>query len=450
MIRPSEIYLADNKDILDCKAQIDVPLLVPLDTDDQNTPIIHVEQQKRIIEKLPASLRPKLLSSLVQEEIVPSCLSTKRNSKMSKTIKEKLNDEIFHRCLLRLVRADQSETFEIKKDQQHLNAIEMCLQRFQVVALTTLRTRLLRNNAIIEGSEKDQEWFIERNRVQNLVHVYVHTDVDATDPVLCKILGQEIIKSFAPFQNKAKLAENIHILLQKASKSMNRSLDKMQIPGYGNFRRLQRKKYPKPGAYVPLTDIGYLKQTVTRLEVGEYAAYEVNDPLVDDDNNHEEKPEGIYIFVKILEVIPPKDTDPPTVSPMLFRYRIDMGEKTEVVFSGLLYRFEDGDTKEEEKDDAKSEEPTTEPQLNTLEEIKAYITQRLEDVWELDNEREKRVIFKRLALQFHPDKNPHRVGIATAAFKFIQQEIDRLDRGEAGTSSSGSGKRLKTHSQFLA
>ena len=45
--------------------------------------------------------------------------------------------------------------------------------------------------------------------------------------------------------------------------------------------------------------------------------------------------------------------------------------------------------------------------------------------------------YRKVALKFHPDKNPHRVETATEAFKFLQQMIDKLEKGEDIDDSDG-------------
>ena len=63
-------------------------------------------------------------------------------------------------------------------------------------------------------------------------------------------------------------------------------------------------------------------------------------------------------------------------------------------------------------------------------EIRRKIFKELKDIWELNNEVEKRKAIKRLYLKCHPDKaNPNEHDLYEDVFKFLKRQIDRLEEG---------------------
>ena len=79
--------------------------------------------------------------------------------------------------------------------------------------------------------------------------------------------------------------------------------------------------------------------------------------------------------------------------------------------------------------------PVHTPKPIDIEQAKQEVRQELEDIWKLQNENRKKALH-RLYLRWHPDKNPHDPQSAEEVFKFIQQEMDRLERGEGVCTSN--------------
>ena len=73
---------------------------------------------------------------------------------------------------------------------------------------------------------------------------------------------------------------------------------------------------------------------------------------------------------------------------------------------------------------------------------KKSIREALKAAWALPEEQRRKAI-KRLYLQHHPDKNPDNPN-ATKEFQFLQQEIERLEKGMSEDEADGKGFR---HSQ---
>ena len=63
----------------------------------------------------------------------------------------------------------------------------------------------------------------------------------------------------------------------------------------------------------------------------------------------------------------------------------------------------------------------------SLKEILKKVASELKKIWKIRDEGLRRKAIKALYLKWHPDKNPHR--FATQVFQYIQQQIERLERG---------------------
>ena len=168
------------------------------------------------------------------------------------------------------------------------------------------------------------------------------------------------------------------------------------------------------------------------------------------------------MYARVVKVIMPEG-DVDDISPMSYKYEIDIGKKKNKIVPSLeLFRLKEYRLKEiaqqaSESDvtalqlyagdddsssastssstsaapgaSASSQQHSEEPQ--TLDEIKFYIKKLLKEAQAKGfSDVEKKKLCKRLYLQFHPDKNPHRVEITTEAFKFLKHMADKLDKGE--------------------
>ena len=63
----------------------------------------------------------------------------------------------------------------------------------------------------------------------------------------------------------------------------------------------------------------------------------------------------------------------------------------------------------------------------SLNEILKKVADQLKKIWKIRDKELQRKAIRALYLKWHPDKNPHR--FATQVFQFIQQQIERLERG---------------------
>ena len=75
------------------------------------------------------------------------------------------------------------------------------------------------------------------------------------------------------------------------------------------------------------------------------------------------------------------------------------------------------------------EETREEPTSSSLTDIKKEICEELKRVWKLSEDMKKKAI-RRMYLKWHPDKNMDNPALAEEAFKFLKQQIERLEQGK--------------------
>jgi len=172
-----------------------------------------------------------------------------------------------------------------------------------------------------------------------------------------------------------------------------------------------------------------LVNDISLFKVGDYVAYEVEDPGLDDNDG-----DPVYIYAKVLECI--------TRHTLNDFYKIDIGvEEPKIVHKSELYGFYRPENFQEDGEDGP---------LNA-EKVRESIRRELEEAFQHGEEYAKR-IRKRLWLRWHPDKNIGNEEFCTEIFKFIQAEVVRLpgNRSEFFWNSESSFKRYRQRGSMFS
>ncbi|KAK3881165.1 hypothetical protein Pcinc_014390 [Petrolisthes cinctipes] len=98
------------------------------------------------------------------------------------------------------------------------------------------------------------------------------------------------------------------------------------------------------------------------------------------------------------------------------------------------YVLED-DSDEEREDEIPftcTQEKTEQERTSTVteEELRKQIRKQVIEIWQVENEKDKKSLLRRLMFQWHPDKNPDRKEMCTRLFQYIRSLVGRLERGE--------------------
>ena len=183
-----------------------------------------------------------------------------------------------------------------------------------------------------------------------------------------------------------------------------------------------------PGMEVIPDHLALLRQSPLgyRFNIDEWVAYEL-----DDDR---------FVYAVILYRA---CSDDETESELLTHYGIDMGKEEPVVVSVLsLYaivletKLNDGVSMVLRDDSQPSNDSAVDSEIpQTLQDKKDLVRRQLEEIWKLSESDRKRAI-RRMYLEWHPDKTDD--PDAEEVFKFLLNEIERLERGGDISSEGGS------------
>ena len=168
------------------------------------------------------------------------------------------------------------------------------------------------------------------------------------------------------------------------------------------------------------------------------------------------------IVAMVSHVVSLKDGSGKPLKPMNMEYKIitsqdDQDRNTKRVKAIEIYKFVRGETAPQEAppDESECQElvrfegssdevpPPASVTTNTpapidVKQAKDEVREELEEIWRLPKGERKRAIH-RLYLKWHPDKNPHNQDAAEEVFKFLLQELDRLERGAGPSVANESG-----------
>ena len=321
------------------------------------------------------------------------------NEGFAKELEERFKSEEVVSCILRLLQHELTEDKEVTSQAEKLHKL---LANVSVVSKRQIKTALYSlAGSIIEGSIKSRDIYIEISDDSLVINLAAVAAVEHNDTRVARA----VVDFFRSTLTNPSLAVFFVDILTKPIGELHAYLDEEGIRNDGSFISSYNAPYTK-GDFVPVVLHCLLSNEIAIFEVGEYVAFEVEDPAMEDKNG-----EPIYIYAVIEEVLADDF------------YKIDVGcVESKTAHKTELYKFlREIDFQEVDES-------------QTKEEIIKAIAQELKSAFERDEAYAKRVI-KRLWLLWHPDKNPGREKHCMEIFQFIQQEVDRLRRAHSKTST---------------
>ncbi|XP_078000240.1 sacsin-like [Glandiceps talaboti] len=378
------------------------------------------------VELLPEKLRPRDIQHDVVERIDPDaepCVA-RDTCPFQNHFQEVLNSDEFVQVLCRIVRFQQKHK-PLEGDTREI--ILAFKGKLEVHCMKHLTTKLFypKSKEYIEQSQWKASIFVDSN-----TKLYVQHEMVPGSPPFLALLTRRINRLL-----KWKINDTASLLAILSLPSVEQFSDvltsEFHIPEYDYKMATEENKHG-PGKVVP-ADIECLldDNPINTFRNGEIVALrkEIHEAFgTDEAQSHE------YIFAEIKDIIDPGDQADGSLG-LGRQYRVDVGGNEYIVVSGNdLYKFirpEEPKPKElvvysGPVDDST---PQTQPTANvSLEEAKDEIKQALKEAFQLSKDERDKVI-RRLYKRWHPDKNRGNEYIATEAFKFLKQEIDRLESG---------------------
>ncbi|XP_019622025.1 PREDICTED: sacsin-like [Branchiostoma belcheri] len=430
LLKSAELVFDDTPHFTDrVKDGFNYPILVRL----ENCRLFADEHE--LIDRLPSHLRPKNLSSLVQEQLCDEdeqmTCTMGANCVLESRLASLFLSTYFRHAIVRLSKHALGERCDDKKViaavEKFVSSVTVCCKRKLITCLVYKESQ-----DRIEDSEGTSYCFIKDNTL------YVaHTDAasEEHESFLCELT--EVINDGLgrPLVNLVHLGM---VLSVKDPSDIPKKLDRAKIKRYTSG---EQDDSPLPTLGTPIPEIYHHLLTSNPAHYftpGDYVGFEVYDTDFETDSEEEEK-EYTMTFL-YAQVIKEEPTDTELKFNMGREYVIDVGYK-KTVSAVDLYKFcrpyvpgplvpYEGETG---KDDASAAKP---PQ--SLEDAMEEVSNILEEAWKLPGKERKKVV-RRLYLQWHPDKNPDNVELATEVTKHILAEISRLEKGLPRRTKGGDG-----------
>ena len=402
---------------------------------------------KELIMRLPTALRPKMLSSVVKEKIsAPQEIVTVTTEDVH-LLKHHLTSQQFCSGVIRLI-LDENKKNKNEFNEEMIANIERGLRSIDICAIENLKTTLFCDGLPIPKSEAEVHYFLEKNAVPDGETCTVYVDAAAAmgeRTLVISIVSNVIVELYGGLLGKRAVL--IPQMLQCSLSSIRELLDSSGVRPDDSHCVAEVDIFPTLGTFIPLDDHHLLNDAFEEFEPGEYVGYELEDPSL-----HHEVGVATYIYARIIKGM--TDEGRPLVAK---RYRINIGGKQEIeVDAADLYKFHRLQTPSSSAivlSQSQQQGPVNSPAERTRsrnkQEVFDEISDLLEDAWKLP-EGQRLKIIKRLYLRWHPDKNLGDEEFCNEAFKYIQSEVSRLERGEPRGSpqSSNAGASRAQYSSY--
>ena len=416
------------------------------------TPIKRDVFPKRFCELLPNALQPRALSELCFSKISESC-------KESKDIPQHINELKRSLCFQNLPQAlclagksaistflgNSPESERQKLSEKLHKHVENFFESLRICCVEKLRVDLFLKNGDRSEPVASEKVLCEIQVQQQAYILYIDSGINAgrisqvqecVTNVLISCLkghlketGLDMLKKLITNCISATSPEEVYIILRKEQINFDEEDISIDEPGLGDT---------VPKAWHHRLDMSNLNIFQSQ----EWVAYQTTDQ------------EETYIFAQVSHPVRLRDSAGEPLPPMQMEYIILTSEddtKGKRVKSIDLYKFMRGETAPDDMIEpapsesqeivpfeGDAEEVPPPPAPINLQQAREEVRKELEEIWRLPQDDRKKAI-RRLFLKWHPDKNPQSPELAEEVFKFIQNELDRLEKGDGVSASDNSG-----------
>ena len=387
--------------------------------------------------QLPKEVRPYGLSLICREELLNSTVARENKSPLYlhfiklKSIAPTLQ-ELLPKILLAYFK---HQAVELDESAKHFTAtlVESFITRVKVITIKDLKSKVLVNDKSV-ATIKVKYLFQKNDQNDEYDNtLYVDTWTNPSSYTVRKEMAHTLCVEVARLHD-VKLTSYLKFtdpicecLAAQSIGDLMPTLERLQIDTTGIDIHTVESTAAVVGGKIPDNLIDLLEYDINHIfHPEEWVGYENED--------------GDFIYAVVLYTVP-KITFNPFERKYVITIDVEEGDTKEVSTLDLykLMRVSSGSLEEEEESQelVLSDASSATAQVRrvtdsfSLLELKRAIIRDLKLIWALNDEDERRKAVKRLYLQYHPDKNnPNEVLLYEEAFKFLKQQIDRLETGE--------------------
>ncbi|XP_036005447.1 sacsin [Fundulus heteroclitus] len=405
----------------------------------------------KLIMLLPQKLRPRLLSSILEEQLdedSPKMCQFGALCSLQGRLQLLLSSEQFITGLIRIMKHENDNAYLVNEEK----AIRLCkalCDGLKVSCFEKLQTTLrVKGFSPIPHSRSETLAFLKRYGT-SVIHLYIqHSDSKDINFLLALAMT---LKS----ATDNLISDTSYLIAMLGCNDIYRITEKLDNLGVKyDSTEPSKLELPLPGTPIP-AEIHHtlLMDPMNVFYPGEYVGYLVDSEGGDIYGAYQ----PTYTYAIIVQEV---ERDEEENTGFLGKcFQIDIGYSEYKIVSSLdLYKFSRQDESTNVRDANTPQTPTSPesrssglrmmpplfsgkenlrppPQkqspkkikLHALPEILKEVTSVVEQAWKLP-ETERKKIIRRLYLKWHPDKNADNLDIATEVFKHLQNEINRMEK----------------------
>ncbi|KAJ7995472.1 hypothetical protein DPEC_G00244910 [Dallia pectoralis] len=408
----------------------------------------------KLIMLLPPKLRPRLLSSILEEQLdeeSPKMCQFGALCSLQGRLQLLLSSEQFITGLIRIMKHENDNAFLVNEEK----AIRLCkalCEGLKVSCFEKLQTTLrVKGCSPIQHSRSETLAFLKRYGTA-VIHLYIqHSDSKDINFLLALAMT---LKS----ATDNLISDTSYLIAMLGCNDIYRITEKLDNLGV-KYDSTEPSKLELPLAGTPIpAEIHHilLMDPMNVFYPGEYVGYLVDSEGGDCYGGYQ----PTYTYAIIVQEVEKEEDDYPSFLGKCFQ--IDIGYSEYKIVSSLdLYKFSRQEESTHIRDNSAPSTPTSPPECRSpgpgprlvpphftgkenhkvpptkqspkkirrsaLPEILKEVSLVIEQAWKL-SEMERKKIIRRLYLKWHPDKNSENLDIATEVFKHLQIEINRMEK----------------------
>ncbi|KAG7165000.1 Sacsin-like 1, partial [Homarus americanus] len=364
------------------------------------------------IKKLPENLQPKLLSSIIQED-----LDTNKMEEISSTkfvqLKAVLDCQTLKSAIFRIVNHFNPPGTCLNEEEKR--RLTSSLDMMDVKQLKEINTIMVHNGN--EVGQRKRHHFIKNVCTGETKQTTLYISENIERNLLIYSLSNTLRKVL---KLNSESVSCLTILLQSCDKphEMGALLNEMDITMYEGQSNEHISFQTEVGTYLKDCFLCLLDNEFYNFHEGEIVC--MKKYIL---GGVEDCEEDIFIIVEVKRLVKSHD------NLFLDEYEVNTGCEVQcllIVKAHQLYKF----VRKNLNEIMLSDEVADTSDDNLTEQEIRKIRKQMKEIWKVEDEKERHHLLRRLILKWHPDKNLHRTELSTRVMQYIQQLLRRLERGE--------------------